>query len=444
MTGSLVNALGSTPPLAEIFSNSGIVRAMLDVETALARVQAALGIIPGAAAEAIAACAADVDAVNADDLVRAAPAAATPVVPFVRMLTERVRASSPEAAGYVHWGVTSQDVADTAFNLCLTKAQASVAGDHSRLIAALDRLSDEHASTVMIGRTLLQPAAPITFGLKVAGWRAACDRSWLRLADAARDALVVQLGGATGTLASFDGRGLEVARRLAAELKLGDAGAPWHAHRDRLAAYVAASGVYVASLGKMARDVSLLMQFEVAEALEPGGRSSAMPQKRNPAASAIALAAATRMPGLVAACLAGMVQEHERAAGGWQAEWPTLAAVAQTTGAAAATMAGAIEGLRVDPDRMRANLDATGGLVLAERVTLHLARTLGRDAAHALVSRAAERSGAGSEPFADALMAIPEIAAVLSAAECATLLDPTGYLGEAETIRRRLLGRAKE
>ena len=188
----------------------------------------------------------------------------------------------------------------------------------------------------MLGRTLLQPAPPITFGLKVAGWVAALVRGWRRVDSSVDAAAVLQFGGASGTLAALGDRGPAVSRALADDLGLRNPEAPWHTDRDRLAALVSACGVYTATLGKIARDISLLMQDEVGEVAERGGGSSTMPHKRNPAGCAVVLAASTRLPGLVAAFLTGMVQEHERGVGGWHAEWPTLAATVQTTGSALA------------------------------------------------------------------------------------------------------------
>jgi 3-carboxy-cis,cis-muconate cycloisomerase len=292
----------------------------------------------------------------------------------------------------------------------------------------------------MLARTLLQPAPPITFGLKAAGWFAATMRAWSRLERACGEASVLQFGGASGTLAALGDRGLEVAGALARELGLSCPDAPWHAYRDRLAAFVAACAMYTGALGKMARDVSLLMQFEIAEAAEPGGSSSTMPHKRNPAGCAMALAAAARLPGLTATMLAGLVQEHERSVGAWLAEWPTMADAVQATGAALSAMREVAHGLSVDPARMRANLDATNGAVFAERIMMRAGAALGRDVAHAKIAEALARSRATGERFGDVLRVTPEIAGVLSDEEWPSLEDPEQYLGGAEAFRQRLLG----
>jgi 3-carboxy-cis,cis-muconate cycloisomerase len=407
---------------------------MLDFEAALARAEARTGVIPQSAADTITrlARAESFDSAQCAQLAQQSLRAGTMSIPLVKALTDRVRSADPESAKFVHWGATSQDVADTAMVLLLRRASAILAADHVRILAALRRLSDRHASTVMLGRTLLQPAPPITLGLKVAGWFAALKRSWVRLEAAFAETMIVELGGATGTLASLGEHGLAVRAALAEELLLQNADAPWHAHRDRLAAVICACGIYTGSLAKMARDVSLLMQGEVGEAAEPGtdgrGGSSTMPHKRNPTACSLTLAAANRVPGLVASFLFGMAQEHERAAGGWQAEWATIARVIEDTGLALASMTEVAEGLSVDASRMRANIDATGGLIFTERAMMLLAPRIGRDAAHKLLEEATRHA-----KLADVL------AEALSPAEIQELNIPESYLGSAETFRRQLL-----
>jgi len=441
MTSLLVNALATTDALAEIFSDRSVLQAMLDFEVALARAAAVAGSIPHDAAASIAAAARAED-FDAAAIARDARASATPAIPLVRALTERVCARHAAHAHYVHWGATSQDVTDSAMVVLLRRARVAVAADHMRLARALPALSDQHARSIMLGRTLLQPATPITFGLKVAGWYAALARAWARLGRAWDEARVVQLGGASGTRAAWGRHAGPIVDAVARELEVAPA-APWHTDRDRFGALLAGCGLYVAALGKMARDAALLMQAEVGELTGPGGGSSSMPHKRNPAGPVVVLAAATRVPGLVASFLSGMVQEHERAAGGGQAEWPTISAVVQTTGAAAAAMASTIEELSVDPARMRANLDATRGTVLAERAVMRLTPSLGRDRAQELVAEALARSRDQQVQFTDALHALPEAAAVLTPDELHDLARPDEYLGEAGRLRRKLLAEAE-
>jgi 3-carboxy-cis,cis-muconate cycloisomerase len=275
----------------------------------------------------------------------------------------------------------------------------------------------------MLGRTLLQPAAPVTFGLKAAGWCAAVRRGWDRVSSRFDEALCLQFGGASGTLAALENRGLAVSEALASELALRLPDGPWHGYRDRLAALMAALSIYTATLGKIALDVALLMQFEVGEAAEPGGDgrggSSSMPHKRNPTACTLVLASAKRVPGLLADFVAAMVQEHERAAGGWQAEWPIVYGIVQSAGVALENMVELAGGLTVDVDRMRANIERTRGAVFAERAVLILAPDLGREAARRKVEAALQDTGMP-----------PDLPG---------LRTPEEYLGSAEEFRRRLL-----
>ncbi len=442
MSLRLIGSLATTEALAAVFSDGSVLQAMLDFESALARAEARAGVIPPEAARAITE-AARVDGFDADDLARHSLRAGTPAIPLIRMLTSRVGAIDARSAGFVHWGATSQDVADTALVLLMRRCREILAADHARLDRALYRLSDGHARSVMLARTLLQPAPPITFGLKTAGWLAAIRRSWVRVCTGFEEALILQFGGASGTLAALEERGPAVSEALAEELRLPCPAAPWHSHRDRLGALMAALGVYTASLAKMALDLSLLMQQEVGEAAEPGGDgrggSSTMPHKRNPTACMLALAAARRVPGLVANFLAGMIQEHERATGGWQAEWSTVAAIVQAAGVALESMMEAAEGLAVYPDRMRKNIQATSGAVFAERAMMLLGAAMGRDAAHRLVEEAAWQAGAGRRTLSEALAGMPGVAQVLTPSQIQGLETPEEYLGSAETFRVRLL-----
>jgi 3-carboxy-cis,cis-muconate cycloisomerase len=443
----LIDSLATTGPLADLFSDDSLLQAMLDFEVALAHAEARAGVVPQGAADAIQAVA---KAANFDAAALAPETlrAGTPGIALSKALAAKVHAANPDAARFVHWGATSQDVADTALVLLLKRAQPILAADLGRLEAALRRLADEHGRTVMLGRTLLQAAPPVTFGLKAAGWLAAVRRGRARLEAAFAEAIVLQFGGACGTLAALGDQGLAVGSAMAEDLGLKFPDAPWHAHRDRLAALIVACGVLTGSLGKMARDISLLMQGEVAEAAEPGGEgrggSSTMPQKHNPIASAVTLAAANRVPGLVAAFLSGMVQEHERGVGGWHAEWPTVAGVIQSTGLAAASMAEAAAGLGVEKERMRDNIAATRGAVFAERAVMLLAASLGRDAAHTLVAEAERRSASEGRGLADALAEMPEVTRVLHAKALRDLESPEAYLGAADELRKRLLSGADD
>lgn len=447
MAVRLIECLSTTGPLADLFSDESILHAMLQFEVALARVEAKLGVIPSSAAAAIAAAA---RTANLDSAAIAgdAPQSGTFAIPFLRAFKKSVCGHDPEAAGFVHWGATSQDLCDTALVLLLQKAQLILEADLRRLEKALLRLSKEHRRTAMLGRTWLQAAPPVTFGLKAAGWLAAVHRSRKRHATAFADALVLQFGGAVGTLAALGKDGMKVAEALAGELKLACPEAPWHTHRDRLAALICECGVLTGSLGKMACDILLLAQNEVSEVHEPAsnerGGSSTMPHKHNPVGSALALAATHRVPALVSSFLSAMLQEHERAAGGWQAEWPIIAAVIQNTGLALALMADVAEGITVNAERMKANIVATQGLIFAERASMLLGKKIGRDRAHDLLREASTKAVSAKRNLGEVLAEMPEIAAHLRAAELRDLENPDHYLGVAEEFRRRLLASVQE
>jgi 3-carboxy-cis,cis-muconate cycloisomerase len=420
----LIGSLATTEELAEVFSDRSVLKAMLSFEVGLARAQTRLGMIPAAAADAIEQATA-VEDFDAAAIARAARESASIAIPFVKALMAR----AGDASRYVHWGATSQDLVDTAMVLLLKQAEIILRRDHTWLVGSLRELSDQHAGTVMLARTLLQPAPPITFGYKAAGWYGAIHRSWPFV-----DALPLQFGGASGTLAAYGKDGPALARELARELGLALPGAPWHTQRDCFALLMSRCGIYTACLGKMARDIALLMQQEVGEVAEAGGGSSAMPNKQNPSGCTIVLAAATRTPGLVAAFLSGMIQEHERSAGGWQAEWATVSAVIEATGSALAAMVGTVEGLNVYGDRMRANLAATHGVIFAEKAALLLTPRFGREAARALAADAAREAAAQGRPMGEMLAG-----SGLTEEQLADLDNPYDYLGAAEEFRRKLL-----
>lgn len=444
----LIDCLATTEALETLFSDASLLQAMLDFEAALAKVEAEMGIIPAAAAEAIA-NAARAEHFDCDALSREALRAATLAIPVVKALTEQVRSSNAEAAGYVHWGATSQDVTDTAMSFLLRRAQEIFKTDIARLERALRLLSDIHKNSVMMGRTLLQAAPPVTFGMKAAQWAAATRRSKVHLLQSFDEAAVLQLGGATGTLAALGNRGLELRQRLSAALPLGPVpAAPWHTQRDCLARLVCECGILTSGLGKMASDISLLMQFEVAEVSEPAsagrGGSSTLPNKKNPSGCAVALAAATRVPSLVGAFLSAMVQQHERGLGGSQAEWPILRGVIQSTGVALAAMAEVAEGLKVNPARMRENLQATRGTIFAERAMILLAGVVGRVKAHELLSSAARRCEAERRSLVEILATMPDVQKHLDPATLKEIDAPEQYLGSTEGFRQALLDEDKE
>jgi 3-carboxy-cis,cis-muconate cycloisomerase len=437
--GSLLGGVFGRGRVATEVGDRAFLQAMLDVEAALARASAKAGLVPVEAAEAIAA-ACQADRFDPAELGERAAGAGNPVVPLVRQLADRLPA---EVAGHVHQGATSQDVLDTAAVLVARRALVPLLDDLAAAADACAGLADAHRHTLMAGRTLLQQAVPVTFGLKAAGWLVGLDESRRRLAQVDRDQLAVQLGGAAGTLAAFGDRGLVVLADLAADLDLAEPTVPWHAVRVRPAALASALGTCAGVLAKLARDVALLAQTEVAEVREGGGPgrggSSAMPHKRNPVAAVAVAACTARVPGLVATVLGAMAQEQERAAGGWHAEWEPQRDLLRLVGSAAAWSRELLDGLEVDPARMRANLDATGGLVMAEAAVAALAGPLGRGRAHGLVDEAARRAAATGRPLRDTLLEAPEVADRLGPGGVEEALDPARYLGSTQPLIDRAL-----
>jgi 3-carboxy-cis,cis-muconate cycloisomerase len=445
-TSSLLGPLFGTDEMTAVFDDRSRLQGILDFEAALARAEASSGVIPAEAAPVIAeAC--DAERYDLASLGAATAKAGNPAIPVVEALTREVARRDAKAARFVHWGATSQDAIDTGLVLQISRALPLVDADLDRLEACLARIAEQHAATVMVGRTLLQHAVPITFGLKAAGWLSAVLRVRRRLAESGQRARVLEFGGAAGTLASFGSRGLEIAARLAEALDLELPDLPWHGHRDRLADLAAALGLVAGVLGKVARDLSLMMQTEVSEAFEPEeaakGGSSAMPQKRNPVACTVALAAATRVPGLVATLLSAMPHEHERGVGGWHAEWQTLPEIFGLVAGAARSMAQAFDGLEVDAARMLENLDRTRGLVMAEAVTLALAEGIGRLEAHALVRAASRRASVEGRRFIDVLKEEPAVAQRIAASDLERIGEPERYLGEAGRFIARVLARRR-
>jgi 3-carboxy-cis,cis-muconate cycloisomerase len=437
--GGLFGGVFARGPVAAQVDDRAMLRALLDAEAALARASAGAGVIPAAAAAAIAACCDD-GRFDVDALGRAAAAAGNPVVPLVRAIAEQL---PEDAAAHVHQGATSQDVLDTAATLVAHRALGPLLADLAGTAAAGAALAAAHRGTVLAGRTLLQQAVPVTFGLKAAGWLVGLDETRLRLAEVRRRVLAVQLGGAAGTLAGFGDRGLQVLGRFAAELGLAEPTVPWHAVRARPAALAGALGAGAGVLGKVARDIALLAQNEVAEVREGGGAgrggSSAMPHKRNPVAAVAVAACTARVPGLVATMLAAMPQEHERAAGGWHAEWEPQRELLRLVGSAASWCRELLEHLEVDPGRMRANLDAAGGLPLAEAAVAALAGALGRSRAREVVELASGRAAEEGRPLREVLLASPEVAGRLGGADLDRALDPAAQLGAAGALVDRAL-----
>lgn len=429
----------TTPEMAAIFSGASFAQRMLDVEAGLARAQARAGMIPQGAADAIAS-ACRVDRFDLTVLYRDAAQTGTPVIPLVRMLTDLVPG---DARKFVHWGATSQDVIDTAMVLQMRDGLDLVIERLLAIAAISATLADRHRRTPMAGRTLLQHAVPITFGLKAARWVAAAARLVRRLRDLRERALVVQLGGAAGTLAAMGNQGVHVMEGLARELDLGTPELPWHTERDRVAEVATALGITAGAMAKIATDVALLSQNEVGEVSTTAGPgaagSSTMPHKRNPVEATAAIACARLAMGLVPALLSAGAQEHERAVGGWQAEWQAVPHLFRAASGAVEWMHRALSGLEVDAGRMRANLDLTGGLIMAEALTMALAEHLGRPEAYRIVQRAADRAAQTDKPLLEVAAADAQILAVLAPDSIARTLDPSAYLGSTDAFIDRAL-----
>jgi len=420
-------------------------QALLDAEAALARAAERAGLTGPGTGTAVTA-AARAERFDVAELGRQAALTGNPVPALVRALTALLPA---DATAAVHVGATSQDIIDTAVMLLVKRAIAAICADLATAADTAAGLARAHADTLMAGRTLLQQAVPVTFGLVAAGWLTGIDESRRELSRVRATRLAIQYGGAAGTLASLGATGPAVAAFLADELGLAEPALPWHTDRLRVVQVAAALAGACAALGKVARDVTLLAQTEVAELAEGTGDprqggSSAMPHKRNPVASVLILGCTRRAPGLLSTLVAAAEQEHQRAAGAWHSEWETLSDLLRLTGSAASWSATLLAGLRVDTGRMRANLEASGGLLMAEHVAAELGPAVGRLAAHDLVATAAARAAEQRTGLAAALLTDPDSAAALRAAgvgesELAAALDPARYLGAtAEFIGRAL------
>ncbi len=367
-------------------------------------------------------------------------------IPLICQLTSAVRTRDERAASAIHLGATSQDVLDTALVLQMREALELIEAGLKEVDEQFAIQARVHADSILAGRTWLQAGPPVTLGLKIAGWLAALRRHRQRIESARTRALTFQFGGAVGTLAALGEKGEHVSYVLAQKLELHAPEIPWHAHRDNLVEVAASLGLLVGTLGKIARDVSLLMQTEVAELFEPQeegrGGSSTMPHKRNPVACAMILAAATRVPALVSTLLSAMNHEHERGLGNWQAEWEVYPEIFGLTASALERTLEIARGMEVDRGKMRANLEANAGLVMAEAVSVALAALIGKDRSHYLVERASRRAIAGNQHLAAVLKVDPEIRGHLSESQIDSLMDPQNYLGATRKMIARVLGDA--
>ena len=431
--------LFTTPAMRAVFSDEARLQRMLDVEAALARAQAKLGLIPAEAAEEITAKA-DISRFDLAAIGRGTELVGYPIVPLIKALSQ---ACVGDAGRWVHWGATTQDIIDTALVLQLRDGLELIRQDLAGIEAALVDLARRYRDTPMAGRTHAQHALPITFGFKCALWLAPLQRHSDRLARISREIAVVQFGGAVGTLASLGADGIRVMEALAAELGLGTPPIAWHVGRDGLAEVAGFLGLLTGSLGKIATDTALLMQAEIGEVAEPyeegRGGSSTMPQKRNPIACEFILACASNVRQLVPVMLDAMVQDHERATGPWHAEWIALPQAFALAAGALHHARAMLAGLVVDPARMRRNLDTTRGMISAEAVMMALAPHVGRDHAHHLVAAACQRALAHDCHLLEELQADAAITAHLPPQRLVELLDPGNYTGLAAEFVDRVL-----
>jgi 3-carboxy-cis,cis-muconate cycloisomerase len=434
----ILGTLYGSDAMRAVFDERAYFQRMLDVEAALARVQARLGIIPADAADAITR-AASVENLSTDELAASARNVGYPVVGLVAGLSR----AAGEAGRWTHWGATTQDIMDTATVLQIREGLSLIRTSLRGMVTSLMAQAEKHRHTVMAGRTHLQQALPVTHGLKCAVWAQPLIAHVHRL-DALRPRVeLVGFAGAAGTLASLGDRGIAVMEGLATELGLAAPAAPWHVSRDGFAEAVAFLGLICGSMAKLATDIILLAQTEVAEVAEPyvagRGSSSTMPQKRNPIASEYILAAARTVHALVPVMFGAMAADHERATGPWQAELLALPQCFVLTHGALQHAGAIAEGMVIDATRMRRNLDLTGGLIVAEAVMMGLAPHIGRGEAHHVVKHACDAALAEAIPLADALAREPVVAQRLDRAAIERLTDPAHYLGSADAFIDRVL-----
>lgn len=419
----------ATPEMCAIFDPRQQVQYWLDVEAALARAQARLGIIPAGAAEEINRRA-RAEAIDMEKLRDGTRLVGYPILPLIQQLAALCEG---EAGGYVHWGATTQDIMDTAVVLQLRDALHYLTRDLNALIDILCALAQRHSRTVMAGRTHGQHALPITFGFKVAVWIDELRRHSERFAACRSRLLRCQLGGAAGTLASLGSDGWKVHQALAEELQLDPAPITWHTARDNLCEFVALCSMLSATLGKMANEVASLQKTEVAEVSEafvPGkGSSSTMPQKRNPILCEMVVGLARLMTQPVATMLAAMMPEHERAMGEWHIEWAAIPQTCCFTAAALHHSLAIFDGLTVSAEAMQKNLALTQGHIVAEAVQMRLATHIGRHRAHDLMYKACLITDQNGQSLRSVLLEMPEVRSILSESELDRLLDPANYIG---------------
>lgn len=420
--------------VTKIFSDVQLVSYMIDAEVALAKAQAQTGIIPETAAKIIETAAKDAIAqINFDDLATATGLAGNVAIPFVKQFTAIVKKSDEDAARYVHWGATSQDILDTACILQCRDALTIVQDLVQQCYETALLQAENYRHQVMIGRTWLQQALPITLGHKLARWASVFKRDLDRIETMKSRVLVAQLGGAVGSLASLQKHGSAVTQAYAATLGLDVANCTWHGERDRIVEIASSMGIITGSVGKMARDWSLMMQTEIAEVFEPTakgrGGSSTMPHKRNPVAAASILAAANRVPALMSSIYQSLVQEHERGLGGWHAEWLAIPEIFQLTAGALERTLDVLKGMEVHRENMQRNIECTHGLIMAEAVMMALAPHIGRLNAHHIVEDACKKAVSQHVHLKDIISQANEVKEYFNENQLEDIFKPESYFG---------------
>lgn len=435
--------------MTEIFSDHALLKYMIQAEVALAKAQAQVGVIPESAAAIIADVAntQGIQWIDFENLAIATGLAGNIAIPFVKQFTAAVKAVDEDASRYVHWGATSQDILDTACILQARDALDVVEFQLRHAYAVSLELAEKYRAEVMIGRTWLQQALPITFGHKAARWASSFKRDLDRLEQMKARVLTAQLGGAVGSLASLLDQGSTVVEAYAAQLNLSVPTCTWHGERDRIIETAGFLAIVVGNTGKMARDWSLMMQTEIAEVFEPTakgrGGSSTMPHKRNPVAAASILAAANRVPALMSSMYQSMVQEHERSLGAWHAEWLALPEIFQLCAGALQRTVEVLQGLEVNSKNMQRNIEMTQGLIMAEAVMMALAPKMGRLNAHHLVEKACQQAVAEQSHLQDIVSSFTEVKQHFSAAELTLIFKPESYLGNIQDQIDAVLKEAK-
>ncbi len=429
-------------PVNELFTDESFIKYMLCFEAALARAQAEQGLIPDAAAKTIEACC-KIENINIELLIEQISLGGNPNIPLIKQLTQAVASKDAEASKYVHFGATSQDVIDTATVLQLKDALLLMTTDLDLLIKQLVDLIKTHRNTLMMGRSFKQHSRPITFGFKVARWLDSLLRSRNQLGGLSQHNLMLQLGGAVGTLSSMEDKGLRIAEAMAKILDLNVPAISWHSQRDRFAGVATTLGILQGNIGKLAEDIHLLMQTETGEVFEPfspgKGASSSMPHKRNPVGCIAIRANSKRIPGLVSTMLYCLDGDHERATGNWHAEWETLSAIVQLSAGSVRQAVAITDGLEVDAKRMRINLEQTRGLIYAENLLVTLTKHIGKTDAEDLVEKNCKEATKQGIHLKELIRKSPEVMKYISPDKIEDLFDPKNSVGLCEEFINRVL-----